>query len=75
MPTVISSCVQGLLGTILSANEPLMSAGLDSLAATELTNVISDSLGVEVSPVMLFDHPTLESITSILTSEMQVSGE
>jgi len=52
-----------------------MSAGLDSIAATEFTNIISDTLGIEMSPVMLFDHPTLGSITSFLTGETQVSVE
>lgn len=73
MSAVVDSCAQSLLGTHLSANVPLMSAGLDSMAATEFTNVLSDSLEVEISPVMLFDHPTLGSITSALTNEMPQS--
>ena len=50
-----------------------MSAGLDSLAATDFTNLLSDRLDVEVAPLMLFDHPTLRSITSFLQGEVQLS--
>ncbi|MDA9173062.1 acyl carrier protein [bacterium] len=62
----------GLLGTSAPANVPLMSIGLDSIAAVELTNSISDSLGVSVSAITLFDHPTLDSIGSYLVGELKV---
>ena len=48
-----------------------MSVGLDSIATVEFTNAVSDELGVGVSAMMLFDHPTLDSIASYLGSELE----
>lgn len=59
-----------VLGTEVSADVPLMSVGLDSIAAVEFANSVSDELGVAFSAIALFDHPTLESIASHLTSEL-----
>ena len=50
----------------------LMSAGLDSIAVTELTQTLSTVFGLELSPMMLFDHPTLDSVTSFL---FEVQGD
>ena len=50
----------------VSADAPLMDAGLDSISATELSNKISAHLDTELSPTLLFDHPTLRSIADSL---------
>ncbi|MDA9173065.1 acyl carrier protein [bacterium] len=50
-------------------NKPLMSVGLDSLAAAEFANTVSNELGVALSAIALFDHPTLDSIASHLANE------
>ena len=51
-------------------DEPLMEAGLDSLAAIELTNQLSQSLGdgVVLSATTLFDHPTVSQLAAHLGS-------
>ena len=51
-------------------DEPLMEAGLDSLAAIELTNQLSQSLGdgVVLSATVLFDHPTVSQLAAHLGS-------
>ena len=36
-------------GTTVAADTPLMSAGLDSIGATELANVLAQRLGTELS--------------------------
>ena len=51
-----------------------MSVGLDSIATVEFTNAVSDELGVGVSAMMLFDHPTLDSITSYLLAELELGA-
>lgn len=48
-----------------------MSVGLDSIAAVEFTNVVSKELGMNLSAMMLFDHPTLDSIASYLITESE----
>ena len=58
--------VFSLLGTMMTEDAPLMSAGLDSIATEEFANVISRNLSANFSAMMLFDHPTLNSIASYL---------
>ena len=66
----VASCSVGLLGTSVPTNAPLMSVGLDSIAATEFTNMLGDQFGSAIPATVLFDHPTLESITQFLVSEV-----
>lgn len=63
-----------VLGTEVLTNAPLMSIGLDSIAAVEFTNVISEELGMTLPAIMLFDHPTVDSIASYLATELE-SGD
>ena len=51
----------------VSVDAPLMDAGLDSISATELSNKISAHLNTELSPTLLFDHPSLRSIANALS--------
>lgn len=62
------------LGTEVPANAPLMSVGLDSIAAVEFTNAVSVETGITFSAIMLFDHPTLNSITSYLLAELELGA-
>ena len=51
-----------------------MSAGLDSIAATEFVSALASQLSADVAPTVLFDHPTLESIASFLSDEVAGSN-
>ena len=62
------------LGTEVPANAPLMSVGLDSIAAVEFTNAVSVETGITFSAIMLFDHPTLDSIASYLLAELELGA-
>ena len=53
----------------VSVDAPLMDAGLDSISGTELTNKISAHLDTELSPTLLFDHPSLRSIANVLSTD------
>ena len=53
----------------VSVDAPLMDAGLDSISATELSNKISAHLNTELSPTLLFDHPSLRSIADALSAD------
>ena len=55
-------------------NAPLMSAGIDSLQASEFVNVLSERLGTEISETDLFDHPTLNSIATFATEHLSGSS-
>ena len=52
-----------LLGTEVMAEVPLMSAGLDSIAATEFTRILGEAVGVALPSTLLFDYPTIRSIS------------
>ena len=59
-----------VMGTDIDINAPLMSAGLDSIAVVELVNTLSKRFGIEIQQTALFDHPTLDSLASFLSSEL-----
>ena len=56
------------LGTMVEMSAALMSAGLDSLSVAELVNTLSTELKMDVAPTDLFDHPTLDSMVSYLST-------
>ena len=55
----ISQVTTSLLGTAISNDSPLMSAGLDSIGATELARKLGDRLRVVLPSTLLFDHPSV----------------
>ena len=70
LDTIVQSVIVDTLGTALETNVPLMEAGLDSLTSSEFMNALSTSLSVDIAPTSLFDHPTLDSITSFISLEV-----
>ena len=58
------------LGTSIDMGAPLMSAGLDSLAAAAFVTSLAVRVSVDIAPTELFDHPTLSSIASFLETEV-----
>jgi len=69
--TRLLAITQGLTGTLISADVPLVSAGLDSMAATELSTLLSLRLDTELSPTLLFDHPSLRSVASSVFDDQE----
>jgi acyl carrier protein len=59
-----------VMGTVIDTNAPLMSAGLDSLLATEFTSTLSERLDIEIEATALFDYPTLQSLAGFLSNEL-----
>ena len=49
---------------MVSANTPLMEAGVDSLGAAELQRGLSEQLSTEFEATLLFDHPSIDAIVS-----------
>ena len=47
-----------------------MSAGLDSIAATELVSTLGQNLSVEIEPTALFDHPTVGALRKFLAASI-----
>ena len=67
---VVCAIAQEVMGTIIDANAPLMSAGLDSLSAVDFVSTLATKLELEIAPTALFDHPTINSLASFLSSEL-----
>lgn len=54
----------------LNINEPLSHYGLNSVEAITVSGDLSDWLGYEVSPTIVWDHPTVAAIATYLAQEM-----
>jgi acyl transferase domain-containing protein/NADPH:quinone reductase-like Zn-dependent oxidoreductase/acyl carrier protein len=57
----------------LTAETPLMEAGVDSLSATELSSRLRALTGVPLSPTIVFEQPTLRAVADHLL-EQAVGG-
>jgi acyl carrier protein len=64
----VQAAICAVLGSDVQANEPLMSAGLDSLSAVEFRNDLESKLGVDLPGTLVFDYPTPASIAGFLTT-------
>ena len=58
--------VGGSNGTPIAPRQPLFDLGLDSLMAVDLRTRLSATLGCPLATTLLFDHPTLETLTEHL---------
>ncbi len=56
----LTAIVEGVIGTPIEASTPMMSAGLDSLAAVELRNMVQQRFAVNLSATAAFDYPTVQ---------------
>lgn len=66
----VRTIAQEVMGTVIDADAPLMSAGLDSLSAVDFVSTLATKLELEIAPTVLFDHPTINSLASFLSSEL-----
>merc|ERR1712086_33351 len=59
-------------GDDLQDDEPLMEAGLDSLAAVEYHGMLTKSFdGISLPSTMMFDMPTVKEISTYITNELK----
>jgi len=56
-------------GTILSADVPLMAAGLDSIAATEFSNTLTERFNTKLPQMVLFDYPTIRAVARFIAKK------
>ena len=56
----------------IDVHAPLERYGLDSIGAAGLSGHLSDSFGVELSPDMAYDHPTIAAIADHLLALLPV---
>jgi len=57
---LVDGAIESVLGAAVAPDTPLMAAGLDSLGAVELRNVLQEALGggLALPPTFVFDAPT-----------------
>ena len=67
---MVSDVAQEVIGAKLDTNAPLMSAGLDSISATEFTSELAARFNMDLAPTILFDHPTLDALADFISSEL-----
>ena len=67
----IAAAAQYIVGSSISASEPLMAAGLDSLSSVELTNALQRKLGVQLPSTLVFDYPTIDAIAHFASTLLQ----
>lgn len=67
----VSSIAASLAGVdALEPDAPLMEKGIDSLAATELSQTLSKKFEIELPATLLFDYPTPSEISALVASKL-----
>jgi thioesterase domain-containing protein/acyl carrier protein len=66
--SAIGSLWQTALGREVSVDEDFFDAGGTSLLAVELVAALSQRLGIELSPDLLIEHPTIAAVTEFVRS-------
>lgn len=64
----LTDIVLSNLGYDLGPDEPLLAAGLDSLALTNLSSLISSTFGIEFLQTELINYPTIRDVANFILS-------
>jgi len=66
----VEAVAVSIIGSDVGHEEPLMAAGLDSLGAVELRNGLESQLGLELPSTLVFDYPTINSISDYIRDNL-----
>lgn len=66
----LGSLVGEAAAAALGGDEPLMSAGLTSTLAVQLTQQLEERLGAELPGTLVFDYPSLNEMAAYLAAEL-----
>ena len=69
----VRQAVESVLGDVANLDDdiPLMEAGVDSLGATELRNVLHAESGLELDSMVLFSHPTIRQLKAHIVTSLK----
>ena len=70
----VQAALQGVLGGSIGVEEPLMSAGLDSLGSVEFANVLSRQFGMQMPGTLVFDYPTVNAVSAYLFEKLAAAA-
>jgi acyl carrier protein len=66
----VKAAILQVLGASIGDDEPLMSAGLDSLGSVEFANVLAAKLGARLPSTLVFDYPSVNAVTEFLAAQL-----
>ncbi|WP_241845357.1 beta-ketoacyl synthase N-terminal-like domain-containing protein [Streptomyces silvensis] len=58
----VAGAVERVLGYVPDASLPLSDAGIGSLTGLELRHALMDSLGLDLAPTLIYEHPTIDAL-------------
>jgi acyl carrier protein len=58
----------------IDIHEPFASYGLSSIATVSFSGRLEDWLGIELSPTLAWDYPTIEALAAYLADRVAVAG-
>lgn len=67
---VVLEVARRVVGADVDMNQPLMQAGLDSLASVELRNALNSTLGIDLPITTIFDYPTPSALATMITATL-----
>ncbi|CDJ61345.1 AMP-dependent synthetase and ligase, related, partial [Eimeria maxima] len=66
--------VLGEVDELPDMQAPLHELGVDSIAAVELAELVSEKLNIDIEPTLMFNYPTMEDIIDFLVREIEGKG-
>ena len=63
---IISNIVGELIGEEVSKDEPLMAAGLDSLAGLDLKSLLGDAFSLRLPNTIVYDYSSIQDLTTYI---------
>ena len=65
---IISTAFLEMQGTVAAVDAPLVTAGMDSIAMTELAVMLAQRVDAELPQTLLFDHPTIGAVATFVAA-------